>query len=446
MGLVQDRKDKNMWRDPQNVFKLSINQKNDTWLFNDVRAQKGGAGAIDFAKYVLNSSFPEARDWLTHEFDLSRDSTRYPRPAPVRVPQTKAPAKPEERQPFVPPSPNEHKWSAVRQYLVDKRGLPEALIDKLHQQGEVYADDKQNAVFLRKSLSGQINGAFKRGTHKNSQFKGSAPGTLKKEGWFMMLQGEGQLTRIVLTESPIDTISLATLEGARNGKTLYISTDGAGDIPKQTLQQFQSLGGQVIVAFDADRAGHEMAWKIAQALPIAYLTPTGSKDWNEQLLSERQPNWTNNSPAVSKWHLVAQAIDKSEAYQQRVVTVTEEFKQGHSLSAEARKALHQDFDSYEQLQQLLWQWYEAARKLGKSEAYSKRIVEVALAFNAAQSPSPLTREALTTMQQDLHRYHLVTSTEESPQLQWLKSKLQSIEQTQQPRNENQIGQRSQLDM
>lgn len=446
LGLVQDRKDKKMWRDSQDVFKLSINQKNDTWLFNDVRAQKGGAGAIDFAKYVLNSSFPEARNWLAHEFGLLRGNTSYVQPAPMRVPQTKAPAKPEERQPFVPPSPNEHKWSAVRQYLVDKRGLPGVLIDKLHQQGDVYADDKQNAVFLRKSFGGQINGAFKRGTHENSQFKGSAPGTLKKEGWFMLVQGEGQLTRMILTESPIDTISLATLEGGRNGKTLYISTDGAGDIPKQTLQQFQSLGGQVIVAFDADRAGHEMAWKIAQVLPIAYLTPTGSKDWNEQLLSERQASRTTNSPAVSKWHLVAQAIDKSEAYQQRVVTVTEEFKQGHSLSAEARKALHQDFDSYEQLQQLLWQWYETARKLGKPEAYSKRIVEVALAFNAAQNPSPLTREALAAMQQDLHRYHITTSTEESPQLQWLKSKLQSSEQTQQPRNESQIGQRSQLDV
>ncbi|MBW4641108.1 MAG: hypothetical protein KME05_23420 [Gloeocapsa sp. UFS-A4-WI-NPMV-4B04] len=48
---------------------------------------------------------------------------------------------------------------------------------------------------------------------------------------------------------------------------MYLSADEAGAIPIKDLQAVLERGGQVIVSFDADRDGEQMAWKVAQSLP-----------------------------------------------------------------------------------------------------------------------------------------------------------------------------------
>ncbi len=190
-----------------------------------------------------------------------------------------------EHQPFQPPVPDKSKWSAVRQYLLQKRGIPESLVDELHSQGLIYADVKQNAVFLRKSLEGEVTGASLRGTYKDSTFKGLATGSRRDEGWFIISRGQGQLQRIVLVESPIDAMSAATLAKQKTGTTMFISGDGAGSIPTEFLQRHLAGDCQVIVAYDADKAGEEMAQKVIEVLPGATRAqPAYGKDWNEQLL------------------------------------------------------------------------------------------------------------------------------------------------------------------
>ena len=52
-----------------------------------------------------------------------------------------------------------------KKYLIDKRKLPSALVDSLHNSGLIYANKKQNAVFLRRSMDEEkITGANLRGT------------------------------------------------------------------------------------------------------------------------------------------------------------------------------------------------------------------------------------------------------------------------------------------
>ena len=53
---------------------------------------------------------------------------------------------------FTPPVPEESKWLEVKKYLTRSRKLPSGLVDVLHEQGLVYADEKQNAVFIRRTL------------------------------------------------------------------------------------------------------------------------------------------------------------------------------------------------------------------------------------------------------------------------------------------------------
>jgi hypothetical protein len=381
LGLTQDKYDKHKWRCEGQT--ISINDQK----FYDHANLTGGYGAIDLVMHVQARDFKEALQWLA---DSSLEL-----PPPVPHQSSPHPKVQEERQPFQPPAPDESKWLAVRQYLVEKRQLPVALVDELHSQGKIYADAKQNAVFLRQDIESNITGASLRGTYKDSSFKGLATGSKREGGWFSFAQGEGQLERIVLVESAIDALSAAAL-AEQPGKAMFVSSDGAGSVPTAWLRQQQQQGVEIVAAHDSDRAGEAMAWRLATELGlVTRATPTVGKDWNEQLKG------IGSQPDVSQWKLVAQAIGKPDAYISRIEAVV---ASSQGLSTEAAAAMRQDFDTYKQTANDLWQWYQAARDISKPDAYLGRITEVAIAFHHPKSPTPLTQQAAATMQQDLAQH------------------------------------------
>lgn len=277
------------------------------------------------------------------------------------------------------PVANERRWAVVREYLIETRKLPTALVDRLHERGLIYADAIQNAVFVRHATHntgarwyrGELAGASLRGTWgENNSFHGLASGSAREQGWFWIGTGKGEVKRVLLTESPIDTLSLATLDRKRRqaveGVTVYLSTDGAGTIPIQALKQVLERGGQVVVAFDADRAGELMAWQVAQDLPgIKRVTPAYGKDWNDRLIydghPEQAPQLERDKQTLNtlwKWHQIAQSLDKSQQYLQRITEVSRAVVQGESLSNQARVAIQQDFQEFSQQQRqakLDWQ-------------------------------------------------------------------------------------------
>jgi len=254
-----------------------------------------------------------------------------------------------------------------------------------------------NAVFLHSTDTGEITGASLRGVAEDSHFKGLATGSRKEQGWFTLSQGQGPLERILLTESPIDAMSAAAIAKSKSGTTMFIATDGTGAAPIDLLRQHQAAGVQIMVAQDADRAGEEMAWKIAQVIPaVTRSAPAHGKDWNEQLLGQAK---TFLDPF--EWKRVAQALGKSEAYINRIAAV---LKSGDPLPEQGLKAMQQDFNAYKQASSDLWQWHMAAKTLGKSEAYQKRIADVAIAFHHPTQPSSLLENVVVTMQRDLSQY------------------------------------------
>jgi hypothetical protein len=190
-------------------------------LFMDWLADKGGRGAIDLVMHVQEVEFKEAVEWLSGR-DLSQ------RPANISTH-----AHSEEREPrwrslsagdaLEMPEANERRWDAVREYLVENRKLPAVLVDRLHERGLVFADDHQNAVFVRHNLTnntwvrGDVTGASLRGTWgEDNHYHGLAPGSARDQGWFWIGTGNGPVRqRVLLTESPIDAMSLALLDKER---------------------------------------------------------------------------------------------------------------------------------------------------------------------------------------------------------------------------------------
>ncbi|MBW4640249.1 MAG: toprim domain-containing protein [Gloeocapsa sp. UFS-A4-WI-NPMV-4B04] len=165
----------------------------------------------------------------------------------------------------------------------------------------------------------------------------------------------------------------------------------------------------MIVGFDADPAGEQMAWKVAQSLSgVTRLQPTCGKDWNEQLLGNNKSSLSVDSP--EEWSRIAKALGKPENYINRVTDVVTAFKAGQPLSEKATTAMHCDHDAYKQSIDPLWKWHSTANALGKSSQYLGRISEVAIAFNA-DKPSPLSAEAVATMQRDRNVHQVVDTSQ-----------------------------------
>lgn len=72
--------------------------------------------------------------------------------------------------------------------------------------------------------------------------------------------------------------------------------------------------------------------------------------------------------------------------------------------------MQSDRDAYEQSLDSLWKWHSTANALGKFSQYLSRISEVALAFNA-DKPTPLSAEAVATMQRDRNVHQVVDTSQ-----------------------------------
>ena len=273
LGLDPDPKDKHKWQHENYIINITGSK------FYDWQHLKGGGGAIDLVMHVNHCDFKQAVAWLNDRFGESATLTAVTYKSREII-QT------EQLRPFMTPTPDVDKWQQVKTYLTRERRLPSSLVDRLHQQGLIYADSKQNAVFIRRSLDeGTIAGATLRGTAgTDNTFKGLAIGSKRNAGWFHFQQG-GQssdpIQRAVLVESPIDAMSFAVLDRTDSRKTIYLSTDGAGTVPLEFLLQLPNKS--VIVAYDNDSPGNLMAQRVMEQLPNAVRRSPKAIDWNQEL-------------------------------------------------------------------------------------------------------------------------------------------------------------------
>jgi hypothetical protein len=287
LGLTQDAKGDGRWKGTGHIINI------DGSKFYDFSpsSHSGGGGAIDLVMHVNSCTFREAMAWLNDRFGsrgMLRAATHHARIQAIEIAQT------EPTPQFIPPAVDENQWSSVQQYLIQKRGLPKEMVQALYLQGLVYADSEQNAVFGMRSLTGETTGAFLRGTRgEDNSFMGYARGTKRADGWFYVRLGgqpDDDVQRVVLTKSPIDALSLATIEGIPQQKTMYLVADSAKSLPVEYLRTIP----KVIAAYDNDASGFELARAIAEQLPEAQRVRPALKDWNEELLARLRQQQQQN--------------------------------------------------------------------------------------------------------------------------------------------------------
>ena len=297
LGLIHDIKGDNRWKGHGCIINI------DSEKFYDFApgVNSGGGGAIDLVMHVNGCNFKQAIAWLNDRFGEEGMQRTVVHHAKKRAREL---VKEEPAQRFVPPLDDKNQWNAVYNYLTSKRGLPPTLVNALYEQGIVYADEHQNAVFAMRSFSevdkvSQLQssknastptvGAFLRGTRgENNSFMGYAIGTKRSIGSFYVdLGGQvgDEIQRVVLCKSPIDALSYLTLEQtalekAPQQKTIYLVSDSTRNLPVTKLKDIP----EVIAAYDNDSAGNQIARDIQKLLPQTTIKQPIEKDWNQQLL------------------------------------------------------------------------------------------------------------------------------------------------------------------
>lgn len=238
-----------------------------------------GNHAIDLVKHVNQCNQVQAIAWIGERFGevgAKRAAIAHAQKVTADIIQTQPVPQ------FAPPIEDKKQWQQVEHYLTQKRGIPSDCVQMLHNQGLVYTDSKANVVFVMRDLEGNTKGAFLEGT--TNKFSGYELGTVRRDSWFYFTLGKKpseQTSTVVLSDSPIDAISVAMLEyqvkGIPENRTVYMAVDDTSNLPVERLRNVPC----VQVAFSQPT----VARAVKELLPHSTQLKCESRDWNTQLIN-----------------------------------------------------------------------------------------------------------------------------------------------------------------
>lgn len=165
-------------------------------------------------------------------------------------------------------------------YLVETRGVPEATVARAVEEDALREGIYGTILARHQNGSGVTTGWEMRGPHYRGFAKGGTK-TLFLLGWTMACE------RLAVTESAIDALSLATLEGWPTG-TAYVSTGGGfGPATVDALRVILRTCRQLVAATDQGTGGDVLARRLADlaaetGAEFSRFRPS-AKDWNDQL-------------------------------------------------------------------------------------------------------------------------------------------------------------------
>jgi hypothetical protein len=215
-------------------------------LNRDKQLNSSGNSSLDLVMQIHKCTFDNAIIWLRvskayrryrfGETAMLTAVTHYAQQQAVAITQRTPPSI------FIPPAPKHSHWKEVENYLTGTYSIPQKLVQTLHQRNLVYADLAGNAVFLARSLTHEITGAYLYSTLKASDRCSLYPGSRRSCGWFHVSMGgnsKNPITTAVLVSSRIDALSLIALNSPHQHRTLYLAVDDSDLLV--ALQEHYSL-------------------------------------------------------------------------------------------------------------------------------------------------------------------------------------------------------------
>jgi Plasmid recombination enzyme len=225
LGLKPDAQSLGQWRNHAHTLNITGNK------FYDWQMLKGGSGAIGLVMHVQQCDFKRGVVWLRDRFG-ELQVLRAVTDTTQEILQS------EPTRQFVAPIPNRLQWERGRHHLTRSLNLPERLLNRLKQQGLVYANDEGQIVFVQRNLQdGSANGAVLY-SPDNGGYE-IALGSQQLEGWFYLSAGK-EVERIVLVDNPIDAIAKYVLE-IPEARSVYLAVTGTALPPASWLKQFSEV-------------------------------------------------------------------------------------------------------------------------------------------------------------------------------------------------------------
>lgn len=230
-------------------------------------------------------NFGQARKVLRDFVGIAPTYTAHAKPGAKSAPDVPISERWAKRRVVSPGSPA---WT----YLTTTRRLPRLVVKAAIGHQQLREGPQASAWFAHRDHEGRLTGIESRGPEYRGFSSGGDKTLFRLPG--AQPGAATPVTRLAVTEAPIDALSLAAIEELRTD-TLYVST--AGGMGPHTLealgQAMQALAQQsnphVVAGFDADKLGERYAGFLSELAASVGLTserlipPDGRKDWNDVL-------------------------------------------------------------------------------------------------------------------------------------------------------------------
>jgi hypothetical protein len=233
----------------------------------------GRGDVLALAQHVWGGSLGHARQRLRPLAGIA------PSPQPAETVPERPGFDPTAWHKAPPPRPGSAGW----RYLTGERGLPAATVARAVAEGCLREGILGTCWGAHADAEGRIVGWEMRGP----RYKGFVAGGTKA----IFAAGAGRPRRLAVCEGMIDALSLASLEGWRDG-TLYASTGGGWrDAAVAALRTRLAPGSVLVAATDRGTGGERLAERLAEVVagcgvPFERLLPA-AKDWNDDLRAGR---------------------------------------------------------------------------------------------------------------------------------------------------------------
>ena len=245
--------------------------------------QREGGNSIDFARKFLNLSYPDAVKLL---LGGSRESAAQSPSSGGNVGSTAQ--KKQVQKPFTPPKKH-HDMKRVFSYLIKTRGIDPDIVLSFARMGLIYEEaGYHNAVFCGEDENGVMRHANKRGTLRNSTFKGNQAGSLPQYSFHY----SGLSDTIYFFEAPLDMLSYISLQKENWRVHSYAAACSVSDqVLLHQLKEHPNLK-KCVLCLDNDLAGYRAGERICEKLlkkgyEVEVDYPR-KKDWNEELLHRQE--------------------------------------------------------------------------------------------------------------------------------------------------------------
>jgi Plasmid recombination enzyme len=188
-------------------------------------------GVVDLVASTCKTNLGGAVSWLNERFGAA--ATIQLLNSPAKILASMPPAN------FIPPDPIKGEWGEVRDYLTSTKKLPAKLVDRLHDEGLIYADGEGKLIYINRDFDGRVTGATSIDSKSNRHQGDLVEGSSRTSGWaYFEDRPRVNAERIVIATDPIESMAYSVVNDA-DCPTLYLAAHDGGWMPGDRLENIQ---------------------------------------------------------------------------------------------------------------------------------------------------------------------------------------------------------------